>query len=125
VALLNTYETVTAYHSDHKGDAPVTKEHKSHRKHPYTGSGTSTLAAAPLQQGAAPLSTFKQQYKGDAAFRELLQQKKIGQQLKSSTKQDCNTLQQTRTEAAPSRKLHARKIECVRVGVGEGQLYSS
>jgi hypothetical protein len=89
-ALPNTYIKVTADHSNHKKDAAATKEDNSHRKHPYTGSGTSTLAAAPLQQGAAPLSTFKQQYQGDAAFKELLQQKKIGQQHKSSTNQDCN-----------------------------------
>jgi len=75
----------------------ITKEmQQSHRwtattgNTPITGSGTSTQAAAPLQQGAAPLSTFKTTYQGDAAFKELLQQKKIGQQHKSSTNQDCN-----------------------------------
>jgi hypothetical protein len=87
---------------------------------PTTSSGTSQQAAAPLQQAAtplpqaaAPLSTFKTAYKGDAAFKELLQQKGMEQQLNPPQIRTAITLQHTRTEAAPSRKLHATTIECM------------
>jgi hypothetical protein len=91
-ALLNTYINIAADHSNHKKDAAATKEDNSHRKHPHNRQRHLYTSSGTLTQAAAPLSTIKTANEGDAAFKDLLQQKKIGQQLKSSTKQDCNTL---------------------------------
>jgi len=62
---------------------------------------SSQQVAAPLTAGSGTSHTFKQQKEWDAAFKDFAQQRlhKTGLHF---------TLQQTRAEAAPSRRLHAR-----------------
>jgi hypothetical protein len=91
------------------------------KRHPQTGSGTFKQAVAPSNWQRNPSSDGRTltkdsgtsqlketTRKGDAVYREKHQQKKIGQRLHSSSKNSTVThSQQTWTEAAYTRRLHA------------------